>query len=444
MEITKHPVRHLGFLAILMILFAFRFLFGLYCPSVTADEDYTQTYNIGLKCFTTQTWPYYGPDVVAPETQFKTQMPGALEGLLGALPLWIWPAPESPYLFLNVLSFLGLCLLAWYCSKRLPRLSPWFVFIWILLAPWTTHFSTQVINPSYAFLGSVLFFIGFFETIPRLRIVAISRRLANLMMGFGLAWVMQLHMAWLAFVPFLLFSLYSQTKENQWKYAFGFTFLGALPLLLLILPTYVVYGFSTGKDVHGFATGLNLNNAMDILGTLARFLSIASFEMPRFIGQHFHDRVQYLLESPWLALPGFLLWAVGLAQPVGMFIIWFVSINPLRNWTPVKWLALGTFLLIYGCFLFSPDMAASFRIVLFFPVIMLYSLYCYDYLAIKPIWRKVGIVFILCVVFFQVGYTVKNIQANNSVYARQRTLMAQAIDQKDYRLLAPRRFDSLY
>ncbi|HXL72775.1 MAG TPA: hypothetical protein VN963_04035, partial [bacterium] len=206
----------------------------------------------------------------------------------------------------------------------------------------------------------------------------------------------------------------------------------------------VVYGFSTDKDVHGFATGLNWNNAIDILGTLARFLSIASFEMPRFIGEHTHGRIQYLLSSPWLAVPGFLLWASGYLQVLGMFGLWFVSKNPLRNWAPIKWLGLGTFLLIYGCFLFSPDMAASFRIVLFFPVIMLYSLYGYDYLATKPVWRKMGLVFILCVVVFQAGYTVKNIQTNNSVYARQRGLMVQAIDQKDYRLLAPRRPDSLY
>jgi len=427
-----------------MALLLFRFVFGLYCPSVTADEDYTQTYVIGLKCFTTHTWPYYGPDVVAPETQFHTQMPGALEGLLGALPLWISATPESPYFFLNLLSFLGLCLLAWYACKRLPRLSPWFVFTWVLLAPWATHYSTQVINPSYAFLGSILFFLGFMETIPALRIVAVSRTWANVFMGFGLCWVMQLHMSWLAFIPFLLFSFYSQIKETQWKNALGFILLGALPLLALLIPTYVVYGFSTGKDIHGFSTGFNGTNALDFFGTLARFLSIASFEMPRFIGEHTHERVLYLWNSPWLALPGFILWAAGYLQPALMIGVWFVPQIPLRNWTTMKSYLLGTFLLIYACFLFSPDMAASFRIVLFYPIIMLYSLYGYDYLAIKPIWRKVGLVFILCVIIFQMGYTIKNIQANNSIYARQKGLMTQAIDQKNFTLLAPRRPDSLY
>ncbi len=432
------------FLAFLTAALLFRFVFGLYCPSVTADDDYTQTYVIGLKCFTTHTWPYFGPDVVAPETQFHTQMPGALEGLLGALPFWFSASPESPYLFLNLLSFLGLCLLAWYACKRLPRLSPWFVFTWVLLAPWATHYSTQVINPSYAFLGSVLFFLGFMETIPALRIAAISRTWANLLMGFGLCWVMQLHMSWLAFVPFLLFSIYSQIKEGQWKNALGFTLLGSLPLLALLIPTFAVYGFSTGKDVHGFATGFNWNNAKDIFGTLARYLSIASFEMPRFIGEHTNERIQYLLTSPLLAVPGFLLWLSGYIQPALMIGFWFVPEIPLRRWKPMKWLGLGAFLLLYGCFLFSPDMAASFRIVLFYPVIMLYSLYVYDYLAINPIWHKIGLAFILCVVLFQAGYTMKNIQTNNSIYARQKNQMAQAIDQKNFALLSPRRPDSLY
>jgi hypothetical protein len=444
MKTAPFSSKRFWLLAILMAFFLFRFAFGLYTRSVAPDVDYIQTYVIGLKCFTTHTWPYYGPDVVGLETQFKTQIPGALEGLLIALPLWLWPSPESPYFFLNLLTFPGLIFFAWYCCKRLPRLSPWFIFIWIGLAPWSTHFSTQVINPSYAFPGSILFFIGFLETVSIFRINAITVRWANVLMGFGFCWVMQLHMVWLAFVPFLLFSLYSQTKENRWKLAFLFTFLGALPPLTLLIPTFAVYGLNTGRDVHGFASGLNWANAADVVGTLARFLSIASFEMPVFIGAHTHDRIQFLLAAPWLLLPGFLLWLVGYLQPLGMVGFWFLPHHRQKNWVPVKWLALAAFLLIYGCFLFSPDRATSFRIVLFFPVVMLYSLYIYDYLAVKPLWRKIGFIFIILVVFFQIGYAVQGIRAGDSVYGRGKALMAQAIDQKDYRLLAPRRPGSLY
>jgi len=242
----------------------------------------------------------------------------------------------------------------------------------------------------------------------------------------------------------LLLSLAAQLKTAQWKSALGFTFLGALPLFALLLPTYLQFGFQIGHDVRGFATGLNFKNAEDILGTLARFLSIASFEMPRFIAEHTKERIAYLLNSPLLLLPGFFLWAVGYFQPLGMILLWFVKKHPRPDWISVKYLGLGAFLLIYGCFLFSPDMAASFRIVLFFPLILLYSLYCYDYLRTHLFWRRLGLVFIGSVVIFQLGYTLKNIQSHQSVYAQNRDLMAQAIDQKDYRILSQRRPGSLY
>jgi hypothetical protein len=171
---------------------------------------------------------------------------------------------------------------------------------------------------------------------------------------------------------------------------------------------------------------------------------LASFEMPRFVAQHTHERIAYFLDSPWLALPGFFLWAVGILQPFAMIGLWFVRKHPRKDWNSVKILILGTFLGIYACFLFTPDMAASFRMVLLIPVIMLYSLYCWDYLAAKPFWRRVGLIFLLSGVYFQIGYTIKNMESQSSVYAKNRGLMTKAIEAKDYRLLAERRPGSLY
>jgi len=432
-------------LAFFLCAFLFRFWFGLYCPPVTDSEDYVQTYVIGLKAYTTHTWPTFGPDVQGPETSFKTQIPGALEGLLIALPLTVWPAPESPYLFLNLLTFAALSLLAWYCRKRLPGLSPWFIFTWLYIAPWTTHYSTQVINPSYAVPGAVLFFLGFMETIPSLSIGIIGSKLSNALMGFGLLWVMQLHMSWLAFLPFLVFSIYQQSRSGKGWLSLIFTLLGALPLFALLLPTYLRYGLNTGNDIRGFASTLNGDNVINILATLARYLSLASFEMPRFVAEHTHERLGYFLQSPWLLLPGFFLWAMGYLQPLAMLFLLPIRRHPRKDWKAVKTLAAASFFLLYVCFLFTPDMAASFRIYLFFPIVMLYSFYCWDFLAERgrP-WKILGTVFILSGVYFQVGYTLKNIQSKNSIYAQNQERMSQAIQAKDYRLLAERRAGSIY
>ncbi len=89
-------------------------------------------------------------------------------------------------------------------------------------------------------------------------------------------------------------------------------------------------------------------------------------------------------------------------------------------------------------------MAASFRILLFFPPLMLYTFYGWDWLWQKPWGRLWGLAFILCGVFFQAGYALKNWQSDNSLYAQKRDLMAKAIHAKDYRLFAQRRPGSLY
>ena len=59
-------------------------------------EDEQQIYLIGLKSYTTGTWPFYGPDVV----YTKTQIPGALQGLLVSVAFYILPIPEAPAIFL--------------------------------------------------------------------------------------------------------------------------------------------------------------------------------------------------------------------------------------------------------------------------------------------------------------------------------------------------------
>ena len=433
-----------GILALLTLALGFRFYFGLHCPTIQDMGDDVQTYLIGLKCYATHTWPYFGPDVVGTETTFTTQIPGALEGLLIALPLEIWPSPESPYLFLNLMTFLSLSLLAWYVCRRFPGLSPALVFAWIYVAPWNLHYSTEVINPSYAVPGSVLFFLGFFESVPALSLGLLSPRVANALMGFSFFWIMQLHMSWMLFVPFLLLSFFYQWKSAAWKTALGFGALGALPMWALMIPTYARYGFRTGGDIQGFTSGLNLHNVISPVTILARLLSFASFEMPRFLGLHTADRIAYLFHSPWLLVPGFLLWGAGYLQAVGLFVLWFRRDSPRSDWRALKGLMLFTFLVIYASFWFTVKPPLAHIYYLMFPVVMIYSFHGWDWVAAKPNGKTLARVFLAIAVFFQVGYALQNARDRVSTYSQNRGLMVKAIEARDYRILAERRPNSLY
>ena len=68
--------------------FVYRLLLGL---RGAWGEDPRQIYLIGLKFFTTGSWPYFGPDVV----YTTSQIPGALQGVLVGVPLFLVPIPES-------------------------------------------------------------------------------------------------------------------------------------------------------------------------------------------------------------------------------------------------------------------------------------------------------------------------------------------------------------
>ncbi len=189
----------------LLAAFLFRLFFGLCSQFWTIEEN--QVYLVGLKYYATGQWPYFGA------TAFKAKIPGALLGLTVGLPFNLWPAPEAPIIFLNLLSFGSLCLLAWYCSKRLPRFPRWFLWAWLMTAPWTLNFSTHVVNPSYVLFGGILFFVGFWETIPSLRAGILPQGLCNALMGFAFFWVIQFHLSGVALVPWMLLSFFLQLRR---------------------------------------------------------------------------------------------------------------------------------------------------------------------------------------------------------------------------------------
>src|SRR6266478_1252266 len=119
---------------------------------------------------------------------------GALQGLVVGLPLYLLPLPEAPYVLLNILSFASLCFFAWYCSKRLPEIPKWFVWVWLLTAPWTLGISTHVFNPSYVLPAAILFFVCAIETYPFLTRGLIPLKWVNFAMGLSPFWVMQFHL----------------------------------------------------------------------------------------------------------------------------------------------------------------------------------------------------------------------------------------------------------
>jgi hypothetical protein len=429
------------FLILIFSFFLFRLTFGL-LRSQILETDQLQTYLIGLKCYTTHTWPFFGPDVNGSENSFRSQIPGALEGLLIGLPFYILPIPEAPFILLNLLSIAGVGLLAWYIAKRLPGLPYAWIFAWIAIVPWSIHESTTIINPAFTFLPSILFFIGFMESLPWFTLNLVSPALSNAAMGLSLFWIMQFHFSYVYLIPLAAFSLGVQLWKTRRPSSLLYFILGSLPTLAFIIPTYLQYGIARGNVSSGFVVPFNWSNVREFWTILARFLSLVCFELPRFIGVTTKSRIDFLLQHWLLFVPGAILWIGGLLQPFLLLGGWFKQKTFGPAWRELKWLIAVVFAMVYASFWFTVKMPLSHIYYVFFPLIMTYSCYCWMMFRNNARWRLTAKIFVILGVIFQLGYAVA-VAPQDSIYPK-RDRIKQAIDSKDYRIFSERRPESLY
>ena len=436
------------FIFLFLFLLAFRVAFGLSAPFFSPDE--LQTYLIGLKYYTTGAWPYFGPDLIVTETGFQSQIPGALEGLLIGLPFHLLPLPEAPFLLVNLLSLAGLAFFSFYAAKRLPEIPFWFIFAWLALLPWNLHESANTINPSYLLFGSCLFFVGFLESLPRLSSGWLSPPASFALMGFGLFWDMQFHFSWILLPPFVLAALACQwiglkPKKNfslhiVVKLFLGFLSGSAIPLAFL-LPTLFRYGLSQGASGLRLSVGFNAENFMSFFTILARFFSLPSFELLRFIGLNSLERIQFLKDG-WVLLPGLFLIAVGLLQPLVLVLAgWFKDPRHPEAQAIQRWTLLA-FLMVWVSFWFTSKPPAAHIYYILLPLAALYSFYIGSRAASHRALRIFALVCLAANLWFEAGYTVLKLKSQ-SLYL-DRPLVVKSIQQKDYRILGERRPNSLY
>lgn len=430
------------FMVLFMMLFVFRTFFGLsklFYGHSDIENDALQTYLIGLKFYITHSWPYFGPDQYDQTTGFHFQIAGALEGLIIGLPFWILKIPEAPFLFLNLLSLSALALLAWYLSEKFSNLSPTFIFVWLSLLPWTLNQSTQVFNVSYLLPGSVVFFLGLFEAVPEFSIQWLSPAWAFALMGFGLFWDMQFHQSWVLLVPFLLgaWAWRRKSKMDGNGELLGFILGSILPFDCL-LPTLIQYGFlkPTGGLAHA-ATVFNFSNFKLFFTVLARYLSLPSFEIPRFLGGSTVERLAFLKQVPFIIPPAVFLTLVGWVQP---FILlgfpWFNLGKPFGVRRLYLLMMLG-FFFVWGCFCFATTGPSAHMYYVLLPLVAAYSLAVWDKLALKPFWKDLALACVFASLWFQAGTAGERITGDSLYQNRDR--IVQAIHQKDYRLLGDRR-----
>jgi hypothetical protein len=372
MSVRRRSMLVLGALA---LAFGFRLAYGL--TSIFWTEDERQIYLIGLRSFARGEWPYFGADVV----WTGSSLPGAMQGLLIRWPLSVWPAPEAPFLLLNVLSFGALALFAWYLCRRVPLVPRWVVWGALLTLPWTLNFSTHVVNVSYVLPGALIFFLGFLEAAPSFRIGALPVSLAWLMMGAGIPWVAQFHMSWVLLPAYVVVAAVDQARRDPrhllkaaGAFAVGLALTGST-----IVPTMLSFGLgagSVGKTVEFQPRGFEA-----FVTIVARFLSFAAYETNRFLGLDTAERAMFLWRQPWVVPFALIATAAGLVQPAVMTAAWFKRAPGNPEWARVKWLAAGTVLWVYASFFFSVRGPQAHSFYVTCPLTLVYAAHCWQMFA---------------------------------------------------------------
>jgi hypothetical protein len=421
------------FIILFLIFFPLRFVFGIFSEFWFPDE--IQVYLIGLKFYTGGHWPYFGPDIV----YTGSQLPGALQGLLVGIPFYIFQIPEAPYILLNLLTFSTLFLLGHYIIRyHAPGVPEWFLWIWIFTAPWVLSISTHIVNPSYVLPAAIVFFIALLEVIPGTSKNFLKRNTAFFMMGVCTLWIFQLHMSWILLIPLTIIAFIYTAKKGFKNILSSVIFFitGCIFTGMLLFPTLIEYGLSAGSGDTASNIVFNANNIKEFFTVLVRLLSFGSFELTRFMGANTAERLNYASEYIW-AVP-FIVFAgiIGIAQVGWMIISWFRK-NELPGWKSIKYLLFLVFVCTYISFFFSVKGPSSHTFYLMFPLVMIYSFYCWQNLFRKKWIRILAALFLLSSVIFHITLAHHNFK-NKSMYVnRQKPL--KAIEQKDYHILGDRR-----
>lgn len=428
-----------GFPLLIAGIIIFRFLYSLSQEFWYLDEDVLQIYLIGLKSFTTHTYPYFGADLV----YNGSQIPGALQGYLVSAGWYIWKIPEAPFIVLNILLTVSLGFFAWYISKRFRDISRTIIWIYVFLTPWSICYFTRIVNPSYVIPGAILFFIGIFEIYPQTKKNIVPEWLCFYFLGFAIFWNMQLHMSWVLLGPFTLAAFYYllRTKDMSRILRRSASFLaGCITTASLLIPTLATYGISSGqgKSVSAMAE-FHPEHFAAFFRLLGMYLGYACFDQNRFRSFDAADSAAFQASYPWAIPFMFVILVTGFIQALWFFLCFFRSGKKDPMLRSVANITIAGFVIFFPMSLFSIIIPPSHAAVLFFPLMILYAMYALR----EPLQKKwVRIWFYSAFASAAIFFIANGLDRYRtiSIY-KNRDAIVKALEQENYKLVGVRRYE---
>lgn len=377
-----------------------------------AHEDYNQIYLIGLEDAFSGNWSYWGPDVVWSETR----LPGALQGLLAGVPFHIYKHAYSPIVFSNIISAIGLVLLAFYANKKFPKIPLPYLLALFLLLPFSLQNGVVLLNTAYLIFSGSILFISMLELyLYRDETILKRASLYFLFIGFAMMFTYQLHLTWVMILPYLFVLLYFEWKRKEYKWQpILFFILGAMIASITLLPTLLKY-----PDIIFFGLSGNLNFRPDQLAKTFslyyRFISFSTFDIsPNF--------AYYKVTRQLNVLNSILIYTVKALGFIQMLIITGTSIYIRKKEKFNKILILFglTFIMALILSMMSNKHLGSRTYILLYPLPIWISLYVIDFLKSRfkyTLHILISTLTVLCLTWIALGFS--NLNGQYSFHAKQ-------------------------
>src|SRR5262249_23476883 len=138
-----------------------------------------------------------------------------------------------------------------------------------------------------------------------------------------------------------------------------------------------------------------------------------------FVGGNVDERLRFLADFLWLAPVILLVTGVGIVQVLA--IIWmalFASKPGVPEWRAVRSLFGVTILVLYASFAFCQKAPRSHTFYVTFPVVMLFSLYCWNEFLQRRAGQALAAALIALGIVFQVTFVIH--KSTNHPWALQR------------------------
>jgi hypothetical protein len=217
--------------------------------------------------------------------------------------------------------------------------------------------------------------------------------------------------------------------------------LGEITTGSFLMPTLLRYG-SAGLGGTGSLVQFHPSNLGSAFVILAQLLSLASAEVPRFLGRDLGERLAFFKNQNWAVPFAVVALLLGLLQPIVMLISGFSRRHYRKDWGAVRVLTLSTFLLIYASFAFAVKSPKSHMYYLMLPVMMLFAFYVFSSWSSKRWFLTIAGVLLVSNVGFHVGMAASHYR-EKSLYAYRESI-SRAIEEKDYTQMGVRRPEARY